>query len=121
MPRPLSREQLLTIFELWEEGASRQQVADALGVSINVIDEHRYSGQLKGQLTPRRGAGSKSGGIPDNPTPEQIAEVEARKLAVQSRWTPEQRAQRLQGVAHSQFRVSEIVAAYKHLRSGYRE
>lgn len=117
MPRPLSRDQLLTIFELWEEGASRQQVADALGVSIHVIEEHRRRGQLKGQLRPRRGERSNSEGIPDNPTPEQIAEVELRKLAVQSRWTPEQRAQRLQGTSRQQYRVSEIVAAYKHLRN----
>ena len=113
MPRELSRQQMLTIFELWGGGASRQQIADAVGFSIHCLEEHRARGQLKGLLPKRRGCGSKSGGIPDNPTPEQLAEVEARKLEVQSRWTPQQKLERTVNQSNSVHRVADIMAAYR--------
>lgn len=113
MPRELTRQQVLVVMEMWEEGATQMDIADAIGMSIHCLEEHRLRGQLKGKLPARCGANPRSCGIPDNPTPEQRAEVEARKLEVQSRWTPQQRLQRSVNTQPPAVRVSDILAAYR--------
>lgn len=85
----LTPAQVKTVIECLAAGMSRDQVARAAGVSINVL-ERRYRDQLKGLK--RRGKGAGGGRRPepeDDPTPEEIWGRLTKDI--QAGWTDEQR------------------------------
>ena len=93
-------DELTTVEQMWNDGATRAQIADAVGVQIWVLDERRRD-QLR-HLPKERGRNGgrycrkSRRGDPD-PSPEEMAEIEARRLEVQSWWTEEVRISRIQG------------------------
>jgi len=109
--RRLTDEQVLVIFDMWESGSTRAEIAYAMDLTVYTLDERRKD-QLS-HLPKRQGRREHGNGFGDNPTPEQIAEIENRKLQVQARWTEQERVLRIQGIPDNTQRVREIAAAYR--------
>ena len=116
--RLFTTHELLVVFDMWEDNKTRAEIACAVGVSVCTLDERR-----KDQLASLPNRQGKRGGrfervpgerIQDTPTPQQIEEMEVRKMEVQARWSAEVRAQRLQGIPDTTQQVREIVAAYQN-------
>ena len=116
--RMLTDNEVLVVFEMWDAKKTRAEIAVELNISIYTLEERqkdqlanlpRRPGMNGGRFERVRGSR-----ITDDPTPEQIAEMEQRRLEVQSRWTVEQRAQRLQGIPDTTQHVREIAAAYRN-------
>jgi hypothetical protein len=106
----LTPEQVLVVFDMWEQGSTRSEIAFAMDMTVSTLDERRKD-QLS-HLANRQGRRERSRCIPDEPSPEQIAGIEQRKLEVQSKWTAQERALRIQGVPDTTQHVREIAAAY---------
>lgn len=79
----LSADQERTARELWIAGGSRDEVARAVGVTIDVL-QARMADQLKD--LPRRGRGGNRRDPQPDPTPEEIA---ARAAELRATWTPD--------------------------------
>lgn len=92
MPRPPDRRKLLTpeqertVRELWAAGGSRDEVARAAGVTVDVIRS-----RLNDQLVdlPRRGRGGNRRPPSPDPSPEEI--WGRLVLEAQSKWSDEER------------------------------
>lgn len=81
--RYLSPEQEQQVRQLWAAGASRDEVARAAGVTVDVI-----RARLNDQLAdlPRRGRGGNRRGPTPDPSPD---EIEAATAELRKRWTPD--------------------------------
>lgn len=111
--RRLTSDEILVVFDMWEAGKTRAEIAAAVNMTVYALDERRRD-QLS-HLPKRQGRREKGCRISDDdPTPEQVAEIEARKLEVQARWTERERVLRIQGIADGMQRVREIAAAYRN-------
>lgn len=110
-------DELQAVEQMWADGATRAQIADTIGVEIWVLDARRVD-QLKHLPAARGRNGGKYNrrrSISDDPTPEEQAEHEQRRLEVQSRWDEETRIARIQGcVTDRTVRVDAIRAAIRH-------
>jgi hypothetical protein len=89
-------EDIAKVVTLYDAGASKLEICQAMGWKSYRWEALRAPGGPLNCLPPRRG---QTGGrfprirgsrIGDEPTPEQIASIEQRKLEVRSRWTPEE-------------------------------
>jgi hypothetical protein len=84
----LTAEQLELSRKLWADGASRDEVCRAIGVTVD-----RFNARLRDQLAdlPRRGRGGSWRGPTPDPTPAEIALAcaEFRKNWTADRWLPE--------------------------------
>ena len=118
--RLFTPDELLVVFDMWEDNKTRSEIACALNVSVWTIDLRRKD-QLA-SLPNRQGSNGGPRGpfvrtsgkrINDTPTPQQIEEMESRKMEVQARWSAEVRAQRLQGIPDTTQHVRDIAAAYR--------
>jgi len=110
--RMLTDSEVLVVFDMWESGSTRAEIAFAMDLTVCTLDERRKD-QLS-HLPKRQGRRESSRPIPENPSADQIAELEHRKAFIQSRWTAEQRVQRLQGVPDTTQHIREIAAAFRN-------
>ena len=116
--RMLTDSEVLVVFEMWDAKKTRAEIASELNISITTLDERkkdqlaslpRRQGMNGGRF--ERVAGSR---ISDEPTPEQLADMDRRRLEVQARWTTEERIQRMQGIPDTTQHVRDIQAAYRN-------
>lgn len=113
--RLLTFEEVEKVADMWQEGATRAEIAGKLEIAIWVLDVRRTD-QLK-HLPRRQGmrGGSYSRKYDQNDPPaEVVAEIEQRMADVRAGWDEQTRVSRLSGVPNATVRVDEIRGAIRN-------
>lgn len=89
----LTAAQIQQVRQAWIAGETQQQIANAIGVSVDTL-KARLQDQLAG--LPKRGRGTGGRRRPNDPTEEEI--YGRLTLLEQAAWTDEEREQRWRGL-----------------------
>ena len=95
-----SPEEIATITEAWNGGATKLEVLQMMGWKSHVWEEFRRPGNILSHLPSKQGQGGgrhpriRGSRISDEPSAEEIAGIEERKAEIRAAWTETEELQR---------------------------